>query len=76
MPIHCISNIKQRNSLIKFAGITTALCLAMISCENQSPTEEAIEDTGDAIEDVTDGPDSKLENVGEDLKDAAEEATE
>lgn len=76
MPVLYLKNTTLNKKLIRFTALTFAICVGMISCEQQSPTEEAIEDAGDTIEDVTDGPDSKLENAGEDLQDAAEELTE
>ncbi|CAN5194265.1 hypothetical protein BH23VER1_BH23VER1_09350 [soil metagenome] len=58
--------------ILRYGFAAAALALFPVSCDRDTPQEEAREDMGDAIEDATDDADDATESAGDAIEDATD----
>ena len=58
------------------AGLLVVSPFALVACDQQTETEEAVEEMGDEFEDFTDGNDNSVEDAVDDAADDVEDAVD
>jgi len=65
------------NAFLTRLMLTAGLALAttaFVGCDSDTPAENAVENTRDAVDDAADGTQDALDDAGDAMKDAADDA--